>query len=328
MNRNLVHGQSVDTDLKQDLVTEDNAVSKAENSDEKAQRKRLIKGCLITLAGAMCWGANATMSKYMFQTYDVDPLWMVCLRQLGASICFLLASYITTRSQLKAALSNKRDFAGIIFVGIFGITLLNLSYVVSIDVTNSATTTVLQTLATVLVLIYTCLRFKRTPKPRESIGVILALVGTFLLATGGNPGKLELPLNGLFWGLSTAFGAALLTILPVKLLDKYGSFVVNGLAMFIVGIPLALIIQPWTIMPALDGFGVFLCVLVVVFGSFGGYALFLEGAKLVGSMRASLIGAAEPLMAIICSMAFMGAVYSPAEFLGFFLIIIMIFLTA
>ena len=78
----------------------------------------------------------------------------------------------------------------------------------------------------------------------------------------------------------------------------------------------------------LDAFGVILCVLVVVIGSFGGYALFLAGTEKVGSMRASLIGAAEPLMAIITSMVFLNATYSVVEFIGFTLIILMLFLTA
>lgn len=307
----------------------DNAQSvEVSNKAGTTDKKTLLKGCLLTLAGALCWGANATVAKYMFKEYSMNPLWMVCLRQMGAAICFLIASYMYNRPQLKAAIRNKHDLLQIVMVGVFAISTLNFAYIVAIDRTNSATATVMQTLATVMVLVYTSVKSWKMPNGKELLGVALAIIGTFLLATGGNINKLELPLDGIIWGLITALGAALLAILPVKMLDKYGSFVVNGLAMFIVGIPLFAFIQPWNMMPNLDAFGIVLCILVVVIGSFGGYALFLAGTEKVGSMRASLIGAAEPLMAIITSMIFLNATYSVVEFIGFTLIILMLFLTA
>ncbi len=297
----------------------------AELTEEK---KKLLKGCGITLLGAACWGANATVAKYLLDEYHVESSWLVAVRQLGSCWLFLLTAFLVNKQQLKAAWSSPKNILRIFMLGIFGVLASNLTYIETIRTTNPATATILQMLSVLFVMIYTCFRTWSKPNKREAIGVVLALVGTFLLATGGNIHELKLSPEGFWWGMGTALSAAVLVIASVKLIGEFGSFVVNGIAMLIVGIVFSLIVKPWDMMPVLDGFGIFLVVISVVVGTYGAYALFLQGTKEVGSMKASLLNSAEPLMAILTSMIFLGTTYSFTEFVGFILIIIMIFFTA
>ena len=69
----------------------------------------------------------------------------------------------------------------------------------------------------------------------------------------------------------------------------------NGLAFLFSGVILLVAYRPWEHMPQLDVAAVALLTFMVVVGTFGAYALYLQGVKDAGSMRASLLGTNELL---------------------------------
>ena len=76
----------------------------------------------------------------------------------------------------------------------------------AISYSNAATATVLQTLNLVLIMLVTCLRLRRRPRRVEAVSLLLALLGTYLLATGGDPAHttemLALNIYQTFYGRS------------------------------------------------------------------------------------------------------------------------------
>ena len=54
--------------------------------------------------------------------------------------------------------------------------------------------------------------------------MILAIGGTFLIATHGQMDQLSMTPAGLFWGLFSALTYALYIILPIKLIQNGGAF--------------------------------------------------------------------------------------------------------
>ena len=292
-----------------------------------ARRRRVRRGIVATLVGGTFWGLNGTVSKWLMDAYAIDPLWLVCLRELAACWLFLGAAAVTARGreQLAGVLRSPRDLLSVVGVSLGAILFSQVAYLEAIDWTNSATATIMQSLGMVLVLGYVCLKMRRRPRRREALGVVLALAGTYLVATGGNPGQLSLPPQGLFWGLACAAAAACLSILPAAPMAKWGNFTVNGLAFLFSGVILSVAYRPWEHMPALDGVAVAVLAACVVVGTFGAYALYLQGVKDAGSMRASLLGTIEPVTATV---VWLGTSFSPADILGFGLIIAMVYLTA
>lgn len=304
---------------------------KRELTDGDAERRRRVRrGIVAVLVGGTFWGLNGTVSKWLMDAYAIDPLWLVCLRELTACWLFLAAAAATGRGreQLTGVWRSPRDLLAILGVSLGAILFSQVAYLEAIDWTNSATATIMQSLGMVLVLTYVCARMRRRPRRREVLGVALALLGTYLVATGGNPGQLSLPVGGLFWGLACAAAAACLSILPAAPMARWGNFTVNGLAFLFSGVILAVAYRPWEHMPALDGLACAVLVACVVVGTFGAYALFLQGVKDAGSMRASLLGTIEPVTATIASVVWLGTPFSPAEIVGFALIIAMVYLTA
>lgn len=294
------------------------------------RRRRIRRGIVATLVGGTFWGLNGTVSKWLMDAYAIDPLWLVCLRELTACWLFLAAAAVTARGreQLRGVWRSPRDLLAILGVSLGAILFSQVAYLEAIDWTNSATATIMQSLGMVLVLGYVCVTMRRRPRRREALGVVLALAGTYLVATGGNPGQLNLPPQGLVWGLACAAAAACLSILPAAPMARWGNFTVNGLAFLVSGAVLSAWYRPWEHMPVLDGAAVAVLALCVVVGTFGAYALYLQGVKDAGSMRASLLGTIEPVTATIATVAWLGTSFSPAEIVGFGLIIGMVYLTA
>ena len=291
-------------------------------------RRPVIVGALVTLAGCACWGFNGTLIKYLLETYPIDATWLVCVRELSACWLFLLTALLTARERVTGILREPRDMAFLVLSSLLCILSSNLAYAQCVSWTNSATATVLQATNLVLVMAYVCVVTRRPPRRREVAGALLALGGTFLLATGGDPGSLLIPREGLMWGAGCALSGALLSIMPTRLLGRWGSMVFNGYAMLISGLILAVVIRPWEHVPTLEPVAWALIGVTVVVGTYGSYALFLEGVRRVGSMRSALLGTAEPLTAMLTSVVMLGMSFSPTDLVGFAMIIVMVFLTA
>ena len=289
---------------------------------------RAIRGMALTVLGGTLWGVNGTISKVLMSTYAVDPLWLACVRELSACWLFLMAAWVRSPGRLRGVLRDRRSLLSILGIAVGSILFSQVAYLEAIDWTNSATATILQSLSVVIVMAYVCLVNRRRPRRREMAGIVLALAGTYLVATGGNPGALRLPPMGLLWGFGCAIAATILAIQPIRMMARWGNFAVNGLAFLFSGVILAAACRPWEHMPALDGFGVLLVGLSVVLGTFGAYALYLQGVKEVGSVRGSMLATSEPVMATLSSVLFLGIVFTPMDLLGFAMIIVMVFLTA
>ena len=302
----------------------------SENGQATSDRRRVRRGVVATLVGGAFWGLNGTVSKWLMEAYAIDPLWLVCLRELTACWLFLAAAAVTPRGrgQLAGVLRSPRDLLAVLGVSLGAILFSQVAYLEAIDWTNSATATIMQSLGVAIVLAVVCLRARRPPRPREALGVALALVGTYLVVTGGSPGQLSLPPQGLLWGLACAAAAACLSILPARPMARWGNFTVNGLAFLISGVILSAAYRPWEHMPELDGLGIAVLTACVLLGTFGVYALYLQGVRDAGSMRASLLGTIEPVTATVATVVWLGTSFSLAEIAGFALIIAMVFLTA
>ena len=50
---------------------------------------KTTRGVVLALIGGTCWGFSGTCAKFLMDSYAVDPVWLVCVRQLAASVLFL-----------------------------------------------------------------------------------------------------------------------------------------------------------------------------------------------------------------------------------------------
>lgn len=296
------------------------------NGSFVARHKQALIGAGLTLLGGSLWGINATVSKVLMGEYHADPLWIACVREIAAGLVFLLVALVSDRCKVGRALKDGGSWPWFLAISLLTVLMVQVSYLSAIEWTNSGTATVLQSLNLLFVLVWVCATEKRWPRWMETAGVILAFIGTLLIATGGRITTLRLPLPGLLWGLTDAFGTAAMSVLPTRMISKWGNFIVNALSFLISGILLLPFVRPWASIPAFDARGWALMAFTILGGTFGAYWLYLAGVMRIGSMRATMLGTAEPLMATVSSVLWLGQVFSATDLIGFVLILAMVFL--
>ena len=285
-----------------------------------------LRGALCTMLGGVCWGFSGTCGQYLFSRYGVSTLWLTCLRLLSGGVIMLALAAVRHRRELRDIWRSPGDAAMLVCYGVFGLLMCQYAYMTSISYSNAGTTTVLQTLSLVIIMLLTCLRLRRRPNRLETAALVLALLGTFLLATGGDPAHMVLSPQGLFWGLATAVAVTVYTLLPRRLLSRWNREAVNGWGMLIGGVIINLAARSWTFRVDLPLRGWLAVGAIVLFGTLLSFTLFMQGIRDVGPVKSSMLAATEPVSATIFSAVWLGTAFSAVDLMGFAAIIATIFL--
>ena len=214
----------------------------------------------------------------------------------------------------------------VVIFDLLGLLLNQFAYLKSIYESNAGTATVLQYVCPVGILAYTCLKDCVAPTITEVLSIILAIGGTFLIATHGQFNHLSVTPAGLFWGLFAAFTYALYILIPIKLIKRWGSIPVIGVGMTLAGlvlIPFSGILHfHWRL-----SMEVYLALAgIILVGTILAYTLFLKGTSLVGPVKSSLLAAVEPISAVFFAFLLMHEQFYLVDFAGMFMILSAVFL--
>ena len=282
---------------------------------------KAFKGTLFTVIAGIAWGLSGTSGQYLM-AHGISALVLTNIRLIVAGLLLVLLSYIKSKEQFLAFLRDKSSLFSLLLFSLFGLFLNQLAYLSAIQETNAGTATVLQYVCPVGILAFTCIKDKVAPTIAEIISMILAIGGTFLIATHGQLDQLSMTPAGLFWGLFSALTYALYIILPIKLIQKWGSILVIGVGMAISGfvaVPFTGIIGARIPM----SFDIFLAFAgIILIGTVFAYTAFLKGASLVGPVKSSLLASIEPISAVFFAFMIMGDIFYPIDFLGMAMILL------
>jgi len=279
--------------------------------------KRQLRGMLITALGASMWGLSAVAGKYVMGTKGVDPVWMVTLRLLSAGLLLLTIAFIKSKGQgLFDIWKDKKSVQRLLVVAVFAFAICQTSYFAAIHLANAGIITAIQQTAPVFVLIWVLFLEKRMPKAKEILVLCIVIFGAFMLATGGDMGALVISMGALVLALISAVTCAMYTVLPVKLIEKYGTFYAIGWGMFVAGTILIPISKLWVVSGTWDfgtvlGFG-----FVVVFGTVTAFASFLYGITIIGPLKGSILGLIEPVVAALASVLLLKQVFTLSDIVG------------
>ena len=280
-----------------------------------------LKGTLFTVIAGIAWGLSGTSGQYLM-AHGISALVLTNIRLIIAGLLLVLLSYIKSKEQFLAFLRDKSSLFSLLLFSLFGLFLNQLAYLSAIQETNAGTATVLQYVCPVGILAFTCIKDKVAPTIAEIISMILAIGGTFLIATHGQLDQLSMTPAGLFWGLFSALTYALYIILPIKLIQKWGSILVIGVGMAISGfvaVPFTGIIGARIPM----SFDIFLAFAgIILIGTVFAYTAFLKGVSMVGPVKSSLLASIEPISAVFFSFMIMGDIFYPVDFLGMAMILL------
>lgn len=283
-----------------------------------------IKGLCLVATGTLLWGVSGTVAQYLFQNEGFTTEWLVCIRMVFAGALLLCLGLFKNDKNIMAIWNDNKSVISLIIFAILGMLGVQYTYFAAINHGNAATATILQYLSPIIITIYLSMRNKKLPTLKQTICVLMALVGTFLIITKGSFNSLSISKQAIFWGICSAFASAIYTLQPRELLRKYGSVAIVGWGMLIGGLVFSFIYPPfnctgnWSVKS-------FLAVLfVVIFGTLIAFYCYLESLRYIQPYEASVFGCIEPLSASILSMMFLNVIFTPIQWLGTICIIVTI----
>ena len=301
------------------MTTERDA--KENNKAGDSRKKSVSAGVICAVLGAVSWGFSGTCSQYMFMNYEVDSVWLTTMRMTISGIVLFIISFIAERKELFEILRRKRDMINEAIFGIAGLLFCQFSYLTAIQYSNSATATVLQNLSVVFIAVFTAVITRTMLGKKQIFSIALALFGVFLIATHGNIRSMVISGKGLFWGLCTAVGVVVYSMLSARLAARWSSRIVSAYGMLIGGFTLGILTGSYSLRPELDPAGIAVMAMIVLIGTVGAFTLFIEGINKIGAVRATLIGCLEPVSATVISAIWLKSTFSITDILGFVCII-------
>ena len=286
-----------------------------------------MRGLFFASLGAMSWGISGVCSQYLFMNYDVDSSWLTAIRMVLSGILLLILSAYKDKDKLIKIWTIPKDVGWLFAFAILGLLMCQYTYVSAIKYSDSATATVLQSLNVVIMIVFMSIVTRTKMKFSQILAVFLAVLGTYLISTGGNPRNMTISTAGLIFGLLSAVGVITYTLFSRPIIVKWGNILVTGWGMLIGGLVISIITKAWIIPKGLDFIAWLMIVIIIVVGTAGGFSIFLEGVKHIGPVKATLIGCLEPASATLLAAIFLGMRFSLVELTGFFCILLTVFLS-
>ena len=287
-----------------------------------------VKGLLLAALGSTSWGVSGVCSQYLFMTYDIDSSWLTAIRMVYSGIALLVIAFPRERTRIFNIWKKWSDVKNLLIFALFGLLLCSYSYLTAVRFSNSATATVLQNLNVVFMAVIMALWHKTHISIYHITAIVLAVLGTYLIATGGDPASMKLSPAGLLFGLLAAFGVVTYTLLSRPVVKKWGNLPATGWGMLAGGMVIFFTSKAWVLPPGFDMFAWIMLFMIVLIGGAFGFAAFLEGVRYIGPVKATLIGTLEPASATVLSALFLGTRFSLPELAGFCLIILTVFISA
>lgn len=285
-------------------------------------------GIIITLFAGTLWGFSGTCGQYIFENFNSDPGKLTAARLLLSGLMLTIIGLVKTPEAMKDIWKKKTSISQLLLFAILGLMCCQLSYMEAIANSNSSTATILQYIGPVLIIIVSCFLSKRLPSKIEFLAIMMALLGTYLIATHGNIHTMVITPKGLAWGIASAFTLMLYNMLPVNLIRKYGSIAVTGYGMLIGGIVLSLITRLWEAKIIWSSSFILSFLSIVMLGTILAFTLYLLGVAICGPVKASMLSSIEPVSATIFMVVWLKVPIHPIDLLGFLCIFVTIFLLA
>lgn len=296
----------------------------------------MLIGTGAALLGGSLWGVSGTSVQFLTTQAGAPPSLITFMRVLIGGLLFFAFLMAKDRRNIAGMFTSKRTVAWL-FLFAFGLYSNQLCYAQTVQITNAGTATVLQMLGSVFVMLYVCIDSRKLPKPKELCGLLLAVGASMLIATQGDVRTLNMPPDGLMWGIATGLTTAVYIVVPKKsgLFERFGSIPTVGMGMLlssVFAIPVYALqgigaAETTSILGAFGPFEwyVFIFGLIVV-GTMCGYGFYLYGVSIVGSVRGSLIGAIEPVSATVIAALWLGTAFTGWDIAGLVAMCVMLLL--
>ena len=286
-----------------------------------------IRGYMLAILGGVSWGISGVCGQYLFMKYEISADWLTAVRMLLSGILLLMLALQKEHMRVFKIWKERKDVAWLIAFGLAGLLLCQYTFLAAIKYSNSATATVLQSLNVVLMAIVVSVWNKKQMRKIQIAAIILALSGTYLIATKGNPTSMDISAKGLIFGILAAVGVVIYTLLSRPIIASWGNLTITGWGMLIGGMVLFVVTRAWIFPTNLNLPAWIIIAVIVIIGTAVGFSVFLESVKYIGPVKSTLLGCLEPASATILSALVLGTRFTVVELIGFVLVVGTVFLS-
>lgn len=265
--------------------------------------------------GACLWGVGGVASNLLFTTTGATPSWIVSVRLLCAGLLMLLAARLTGHDLFNIWRDRNRAVRLVTFA-IFGVFAAQMTYMQAIFYGNAAVATIMLALVPAIITVLTSIKGRSLPRPIDTIAVVLALLGVFLLVTNGRVDQLNVAPLAIVWGLAAAATGAAYTLLPRPLLMRDSPLVVVGWGLFIGSFAANAFLPAWHLPAHMTAAGWGEVAFIILGSTFFSYMLYVGSLKVLRPAMAGMIGNFEPLTATLLSVIFLGLQFHFLQMIG------------
>lgn len=276
-----------------------------------------LKGIAMIISGAMLWGATGPMMEWLLRNTVMTVSFMLTIRLLLAGM-LLLTMLKAQGKQITLPWRQGVWARQLLIFGLVGMLGVQFTFVAAIDTSNAVIATLFQFLAPIYIILFVSWAHKKLPPIAQVLGIVVTLVGLFLLLTNGSLSGFALSTAAVIWGVALGFTFSFYTLYPARLMQEWGVLVSVGWAMVIGGLALLIfnlipVIKQVKLLGNWQAALMLFCVIIVGTTAF---TLFLGSMKYISAVEASILSSFEPLTAMVVSMIWFGQVLGMWQLAG------------
>ncbi|MFE4428996.1 DMT family transporter [Peribacillus butanolivorans] len=289
------------------------------------KQNRLI-GIFFVIFGASFWGVGGTVAQHLFQSGNIDVDWFVTTRLLFGGILLLSSQLVSrNRKQLFQIWRQTTSRNRLIIFSLFGMLLVQYSYMASIALGNAAVATLLQYLAPIFIIFYFIVKGIQKLTGSDLLAISLTLLGTFLLLTNGSFHNLSVPYSAVIWGVISGLSLAFYTLYARSLLESFSSVIVVGWAMLLAGIVMNFVHPIWAIEAINWSASIYIALgFTILIGTALAFWMFIKSLEYLTAKETTLLGTVEPLTAVVSSILWLQLPFGTWQIVGGFLILVLV----
>ncbi len=284
------------------------------------------KGILLTVVGAICFSAKAIFVKLAYQSYDVSDMVLLTLRYLFALPIFLIIAFVRYKNKRFIPMTLK-DWGMIAFAAFMGYYLASWLDFKGLKYISASIERVILFTYPTLVVLFSWLLFGKKISKTAIYALILCYFGIIIIALEPKFFSAENFALGAGLVFLSSLTYALYLVISGEVSTKLGSVNANTLGMILSSVFVffhMIVFSKEDISGLPNGvyaYGFAISIISTVIPTF----LMMEGIRLLGAGKASIIGSIGPVSTIIMGYLFLGEQLSLQEFLGSLFVLVGVF---
>ncbi len=284
----------------------------------------------LCMTAGVGWASSGMAAQHFFTQCELSAMDLTVFRMTTTSLLMLALTVYRGRFRKNMAVMKRepRLWAELLFYGVVALMAMQYTYFQAIDLGNAAVVTVLQYTCPAMVICWLALSNRKWPDKGSVIAVILAITGTFFLATGGHVDKLSMTAECFYYTMASAVFYAIAAVYPKHLQRKMDNSFLLFWGMLIGGISASFLTDDFNYFNFFHWNLAFDLFVIIFCGTAVAFVCYNAGLARLSADQASITTTVEPVASVILSYFIFGQTFGLAETLGIVMIVVAIAMPA